>query len=91
MSKKKTKKQEHSPTLNTVIMVEEALKNAPDSIVKVSQLKRLLPKQINHNTLKVILEYFERTNKIAVSLKGMTWIENDSPKLREAIAKGTVH
>jgi len=78
----------HAPTLNTVIMVEAALQNAKDSVVTIPELKRLLPKQVNHNTLKTILAYLEESNKIAVSLKGITWIHNPNPNLRKAIAKG---
>ena len=36
---------EHSPTLNTVIMVERTLKNMGESAITVSELKRRLPKQ----------------------------------------------
>lgn len=81
-------KLEHSPTLNTVFMVENALKNAKESVITVAELKRRLPKQVNHNTLKVILEYLEESNRIAVSLKGITWIHNSNSKLREAILEG---
>lgn len=84
----KERRQEHSPTLNTVLMVENALKNSIESIITIAELKRKLPKQVNHNTLKVILEYLEESNKIAVSLKGITWIHNTNPNLRKAIAKG---
>ena len=79
------KKLEHSPTLNTVFMVEETLKNMDESVISVAELKRKLPKQINHNTLKLILEYLEESNKIAVTMKGITWIHNTNPKLRKAI------
>lgn len=78
----------HSPTLNTVLMVEETLKKMNKSIVKIAELKKKLPKQINHNTLMVILEYLERSNKIAVTLKGITWIYNENSNLKRAIAKG---
>lgn len=78
----------HAPTLNTVIMVEHTLQNAQYSIVTVAELKRLLPKQVNHNTLMTILSYLEESNKIAVSLKGITWIHNPNPNLRKAIATG---
>ena len=81
-------KPEHSPTLNTVLMVEDTLKNMEGSIITIAELKRRLPKQVNHNVLKVILEYLERSNKIAVSLKGITWIHNTNTNLRRAIAKG---
>ncbi|MBN1156942.1 hypothetical protein JXA85_04960 [Candidatus Woesearchaeota archaeon] len=88
MSKKILEELEHSPTLNTVIMVEETLKNAGGSVVSVAELKRLLPRQVNHNTLKIILEYLEMSNKIAVSLRGITWIHNTNQNLRKAIARG---
>lgn len=78
----------HSPTLNTVLMVEKALKNMNESVITVAGLKRRLPKQVNHNTLKVILEYLEESNKIAVTMKGITWIHNTTPNLKKAIAKG---
>jgi len=79
------KKVEHSPTLNTVFMVEETLKNMDESVISVAELKRKLPKKINHNTLKLILEYLEESNKIAVTMKGITWIHNTNPKIRKAI------
>jgi len=81
-------KLEHSPTLNTVIMVEDTIKKAPNSVISIAELKRLLPKQVNHQTLMIILEYLERSNKIAVTLKGITWIHNENNKLRSAIKKG---
>ena len=68
-------------------MVENVLKNDEGSIVKIAELKRKLPKQINHNTLIVVLEYLERSNKIAVSLQGITWIFNEHPGLRKAIGR----
>ena len=77
-----------SPTLNTVIMVEKALQKADDSAVSVAELKRSLPRQVNHYTLKAILYYLEESNKIAVSLRGITWIHNQNANLRRAIARG---
>ncbi len=79
---------EHSPTLNTVLMVENALKNINESIITIAELKRKLPKQVNHNTLMIILEYLEQSNKIVVSLKGISWIHNTNISMRNAITKG---
>ena len=79
---------EHSPTLNTVLMVEETLKNMDESVITIPELKKKLPKQVNHNTLKIILGYLEESSKIAVSLKGITWIHNANPNLRKAISNG---
>ncbi len=79
---------EHSPTLNTVLMVEETLKNMNESVITVSELKQKLPRQVNHNTLKIILEYLELSNKILVTMRGITWIHNPNPNLQKAIADG---
>ena len=78
----------HSPTLNTVIMVETALANSKESIQSIAELKRMLPKQVNHNTLKAVLTYLEESNKIAVSMKGITWIHHSTPALKKAIVRG---
>lgn len=59
-----------------------------DSIVTLPELKAKLPKQINHNTLKIILIYLEESNKIAVTMRGITWIHNPNPTLREVVRKG---
>ena len=75
----------HSPTLNTVLMVEETLKNMEESVIKIADLKRKLPKRVNHQTLKIILEYLERSNKILVTMKGITWIHNENPNLKKAL------
>ena len=88
MQKLKGKKPEHWPTLNTVIMVENTIKKSPESVVSIAELKKQLPKQVNHNTLILILEYLEKSNKIAATLKGITWIHNTNPNLRKVIYHG---
>ena len=62
----------HSPTLNTVIMVENTLKDAKQ-IIKVSELKRRLPKKVMHQTLLQILDYLQRSGKILITTKGVLW------------------
>lgn len=88
MSQITKQKPSHWPTLNTVMMVEETLKNMDGSVISVAELKRRLPRQVNHTTLMVILEYLERSNKIAVTMKGITWIYNENPNLKRAIMQG---
>jgi len=83
-----TENPKHWPTLNTVIMVEDTLKKIEESCIKIAELKKKLPRQVNHNTLMLILQYLENSNKILVGLKGITWIHNTSPKLRKAITEG---
>lgn len=77
-----------SPTLNTILMVEEALKTSLDSVVKIAELKKMLPRQVNHNTLMVILNYLEQGNKIVVGLKGITWIHSKNENLKKAVVQG---
>ena len=81
-------KLKHAPTLKTILMVEDTLKNMDESVIKIAELKRKLPKQINHNTLKTILEYLDESNKILIGVQGITWIYNTNPNLRKAISKG---
>ena len=88
MQKQVLKKPEHWPTLNTVIMVENVLKKMNNSIITVAELKRKLPRQVNHNTLMLILMYLEESNKILVTIKGITWVHNTNPKLRKALNEG---
>jgi hypothetical protein len=81
-------KSRSSPTLNTILMVEETLKNSPDSVVTVAQLKKMLPRQVDHNTLIVILDYLEQGNKIVVGLKGIPWIYSRNENLRQVVVQG---
>ena len=83
-----SEKTKPSPTLNTIFMVEDTLKNSPNSVVTVAELKKMLPRQVNHNTLMVILDYLEQSNKIAVGLKGITWIHSRNENLRKAVVQG---
>ena len=69
-------------------MVEETLKTMDESVITVAGLKKQLPRKVNHRMLKVILRYLEESNKILVSIDGITWIFNPDPRLREAIRKG---
>jgi hypothetical protein len=85
---KTIKKPEHWPTLNTVIMVEKILRNMDESVITIAEIKRKLPRQVNHNTLMVILKYLEASNKILVTLDGITWIHNPNPNLKKAIVEG---
>ncbi|MDQ1275721.1 MAG: hypothetical protein QG610_1296 [Euryarchaeota archaeon] len=77
-----------SPTLNTIIMVEDTIQNSPDSVITVAELKKALPRQVNHNTLMTILEYLEKSNKIVVGLRGITWIHNTNKNLRNVAIYG---
>src|SRR3989344_3843535 len=55
----------HYPTLNTVIMVENTLKNMDESVITIADLKRKLPKQINPYEDKI---KYEANNLVRVEL-----------------------
>lgn len=78
----------HSPTLNTVLMVEEVLKEAKQ-VLSVAELKRRLPKKVMHNTLLQILEYLQLSGKIIIGVKGILWIYAERKELDGLIKKGT--
>lgn len=79
----------HYPTLKTVLMVEEALREANKPLTR-EQLKKKMKTQVMHQTLNQILTYLEDSGKILDGRKGITWIHNSSPKLDKAIREGFV-
>ena len=71
------------PNLNTVLMVEDFLKENRDMPIKIADLKKRLPKQIMHQTLQVILEYLFRSGKIIYGPKGIQWIYSEPEHLKK--------
>ncbi|MBI2135962.1 hypothetical protein HYU06_02745 [Candidatus Woesearchaeota archaeon] len=70
---KKPEKLQHSPTLDTVLMVEQTIKEAKE-VLTIGELKRRLPNQVHHYTLKYILEYLQKSGKIEFTPSGVVWI-----------------
>jgi hypothetical protein len=62
------------PTLQTILMVEEFLKKHKSQPVKISELRQKLPRQVMHQTLKLILEYLFQSKKIIYEPEGIRWI-----------------
>ena len=77
----------HSPTLNTVLMVENVLRDAKE-IIKISELKRRLPKQVMHSTLMQILDYLQESGKVLITTKGIVWIYRPPAQLERLKQKG---
>ena len=76
----------HSPTLNTVLMVERAIQAAGEPIM-MADLKRALPKQVMHSTLMQALGYLERSGKILVTTKGIIWTFVTKEEMDSLIAR----
>jgi len=71
------------PNLNTVLMVESFLKDHQDVPMKLTEIKNKLPKQIMHQTLKIILEYLWKSGKILYGPKGIQWIYSEPSHLKK--------
>ena len=78
---------EHSPTLATVQMVEDTIHQAKQ-VLSIAELKRKLPKKVNHNTLKVILVYLQKSGKIEFTLDGVVWIFMPKEDIAAILSKG---
>lgn len=78
--------EQRSPTLNTLLMVEETLMNA-EEVISIAELKRRLPKQIMHQTLMAIIDYLEYSGKIIWHDNKILWGFNPDSKLKKM--KGT--
>ena len=63
----------HYPRLDTVLMVEKAIRESEDYPTKF-QLSRILPKSVMYQTLEVILDYLEESGKIVIKNGQIIWI-----------------
>lgn len=77
----------HSPTLNTIIMVEGVLKDA-NELVSIAELKRRLPRKIMHQTLLEIVDYLLMSGKIILGTKGILWIYTPRKELDYLVFQG---
>ena len=79
----------HSPTLESVIMVEKAIQRYSQECGKY-QLWRKLPKKMMYQTFQVILEYLEESGKIMIDKDGcIIWIYNPE-RIRKLIKEDLI-
>lgn len=69
-----------SPTLNTLIMVEEFIKENSGKLGKTAIFKRL-PKKVMWQTYQVIMKYLENDEKIRINDAGLVEYVWDINKL----------
>lgn len=74
----------HEPRLDTILMVEKAIKDARN-YPKRMELWRSLPKKVQYQTFKRILEYLEASGKIIFNDREIIYTGGDNPKLRALI------
>lgn len=74
----------HEPQLDTIMMVEKAIKEAGSYLTK-KQLLESLPKQMQYQTFNRILQYLESSNKIMFNSRKIVWIFPDNDKLKKLL------
>lgn len=79
-----TQKILHEPRLDTILMVENAIRAAKSYPTK-KKLLESLPKQIQYQTFNRILKYLESSNKIVFDGRQIVWIFPDNPKLKKLL------
>jgi len=79
----------HSPTLESVIMVEKTIQKHSQEYGKY-QLWKKLPKKMMYQTFQVILNYLERSGKIIIDKKGyVIWTYNPK-RIKQLISEDLV-
>ena len=79
----------HSPKLDTIRMVENAIKKAK-TYPSTNQLSRTLERQVQYTTLKTILKYLEESNKIMFDKDGsIIWIFAGNAKSKKLLSSAT--
>jgi len=77
------------PNLSTVFMVEDFLKKHRDMPIKISEVKKNLPRKVMHQTLMIIFEYLWRSGKIIYGPRGIQWIYSEPEHLKKML-KGSL-
>jgi hypothetical protein len=67
----------HYPRLDTVLMVEGAIRGHPEYPTR-KQLWQSLPKKVMYQTFKLILEYLQESGKIVIKDGQIVWVWNPS-------------
>jgi hypothetical protein len=74
----------HEPQLDTILMVEKAIINAKEYLTR-KQLWQSLPKKMQYQTFKRILDYLEASGQIAFNTKRIIYTGANNPKLKALI------
>ena len=80
--KKRDYSEQRSPTLNTVLMVEGTLMKA-GKVLTIGKLKRMVPKQVMHQTLMAVIDYLEYSGKIIVHDDKVLWAFKPQSRLKK--------
>ena len=74
----------HYPRLDSILMVGKIIQKRRDYPTRM-ELWKSLPKGMQYQTFKLILDYLERSNKIMFDKDKIIWIFPNNKKLNELI------
>ena len=74
----------HYPQLDSILMVEKIIQKMKTYPTRM-ELWKALPKKMQYQTFKLILNYLERSNKIMFNENKIVWIFPNNKKLNELI------
>ena len=77
----------HSPTLESVIMVEKTIQKYSQECGKY-QLWKKLPKKMMYQTFQTILDYLENSGKILIDKDGVVIWTYNPEQIRKLISQG---
>ncbi len=76
----------HYPKLDSILVVEKLIQDFGDYPTRM-QLWKALPKQMQYQTFKLILNYLEKSNKIMFEEDKIIWIFPNNKKLNKLISE----
>ena len=76
----------HYPKLDSILMVEKAIQESKDYPTRM-ELWKSLPRQMQYQTFKLILEYLEKSNKIMFEEDKIIWIFANNKRLNNLIQR----
>jgi meiotically up-regulated gene 157 (Mug157) protein len=79
----------HSPTLESVLMVERTIQQYNQECGKY-QLWKKLPKKMMYQTFQTILDYLEQSGKIMIDKDGIIMWVYDPEGIKKLMAKGLI-
>lgn len=80
----------HSPNLDTIEMIEKTIEKNHD-FKNITELYHALPRGVQYGTFKTVLEYLERSNKIAYDKNdSIFWIFSSNKHGSSALEKTSV-
>ena len=77
----------HSPTLDSVLMVEKTIQKYSQECGKY-QLWKKLPKKMMYQTFQVILDYLEQSGKIMIDKDGCIMWTYHPKRIKKLISEG---